>query len=545
MSNAFTINSAEQSPTSRHAEQRARSVQRRLNIAPLQMTYETVHEELVTPEKSPEDETSFYPGNSPRRSPGPCPISPCDDETVLSLETSPVSNRFSTLVQPVELMFSDPSSMDSGYHAGATSDASNKSCFQFAAPSGIAPRKTPAKLSPKTNSIRIFHSLSSGSVGSADADEYMDLFEMDDDDEDTHMPTDLSSLLSGDIKAIRNTPEQRRPAPIARRSLSMNESNFINRARNNLFDYDTTPEKISLTPIRKALTPIRQKQILSSNNTTPYSSKGCFKRPEPPTTISPNQSKRYKYDNSGTEAQQENIAPVTQVLSQPPPVSRPLFKKSISMNDANIMSALARSNSEPNLIGDFSKPFALPLIDGRHSDLKSITCETMAKLLNGEYDNQIASYKVIDCRYPYEYEGGHIRGALNLYMQDQILKVLMDSSCTPNNDSPKRNILIFHCEFSSERGPKLSRFLRSSDRDRNEYPELQYPEIYLLHGGYKDFFAVHPELCDPISYRPMLEPSFTDEYKHFRAKTRSWSGDGIKGTTVKGTLAKSRSRLIL
>lgn len=341
MSNAFTINSAEQSPTGRHAEQRTRSVQRRLNIAPIHMNYEAISEECATPEKTPEDEESFYPGNSPRRSPGPCPISPCDDETLLSLETSPMSNRF-TLVQTGDLVRRsfdtyDPSSMDSGYHAG-----SEMSSFRFAAPSGVAPRKTPAKLSPKTNSIRIFHSLSSGSAGSADADEYMDLFDMEDDEEDLHMPKDLNLLLSGDIKAVRNTPEHvKRAAPIARRSLSLNESSFINRAKNSLFGNDITPEKITTTPVRKALTPIGPQQAQNSN-ITPYSSKVCFKRPEPPTNFSPVQSKRYKYDKSVSE-HQENIAPLPQCkAAEAPAPARPLFKKSISMNDANIMSALAR-----------------------------------------------------------------------------------------------------------------------------------------------------------------------------------------------------------
>ena len=92
-----------------------------------------------------------------------------------------------------------------------------------------------------------------------------------------------------------------------------------------------------------------------------------------------------------------------------------------------------------------------------------------------------------------------------------------------------------------------SRFLRSNDRARNEnaYPALHYPEIYLLHGGYKDFFAPHPQLCEPIAYRPMLDPDYSEDYKHFRAKTRSWSGDSVKGTVAKGTLTKSRSRLVL
>ena len=57
-------------------------------------------------------------------------------------------------------------------------------------------------------------------------------------------------------------------------------------------------------------------------------------------------------------------------------------------------------------------------------------------------------------------------------------------------DPNKRVVLIFHCEFSSERGPKLSRFLRSKDRSANKdcYPHLHYPELYLLDGGYKSFF---------------------------------------------------------
>lgn len=173
----------------------------------------------------------------------------------------------------------------------------------------------------------------------------------------------------------------------------------------------------------------------------------------------------------------------------------------------------------------------------------------MAGLLNGVYNDSVASFKVIDCRYPYEYEGGHIRGAVNMYMQDQILEefVSMQKEMAQCDFSTsKRNILVFHCEFSSERGPKLSRFLRNNDRQRNSdaYPALHYPEIYLLDGGYKDFFAVYPELCEPHSYRTMVDPLYNEEYKHFRAKTRSWSGDP-KATATKGPLTKSRSRLVL
>lgn len=98
-------------------------------------------------------------------------------------------------------------------------------------------------------------------------------------------------------------------------------------------------------------------------------------------------------------------------------------------------------------------------MDGRHKDLKSISTHTMAKLVSGEYTDSVATFKIIDCRYPYEYEGGHIRDAKNLYTQDDIINELVNSKTDTANVIPdggvKRNIIVFHCEFSSERGPKL------------------------------------------------------------------------------------------
>lgn len=39
-------------------------------------------------------------------------------------------------------------------------------------------------------------------------------------------------------------------------------------------------------------------------------------------------------------------------------------------------------------------PYALPLTEGDHSDLKSISCDTLAGLLRGEFDNVISDYQV-------------------------------------------------------------------------------------------------------------------------------------------------------
>lgn len=97
-------------------------------------------------------------------------------------------------------------------------------------------------------------------------------------------------------------------------------------------------------------------------------------------------------------------------------------------------------------------------MDGRHPDLKSISVHTMAKLVRGEYAGDVASVRVVDCRYPYEFEGGHIVGAENLYNKEEILTKLVNTKtevAAVQPDGPKRNIIVFHCEFSSERGPKL------------------------------------------------------------------------------------------
>lgn len=82
----------------------------------------------------------------------------------------------------------------------------------------------------------------------------------------------------------------------------------------------------------------------------------------------------------------------------------------------------------------------------------------MAKLVRGEFSGSVSSFRVIDCRYPYEFEGGHIRGAENLYTEEDIYRVLMSTkteAATVVPIEPKRNIIVFHCEFSSHRGPKL------------------------------------------------------------------------------------------
>ncbi|KAM5234319.1 M-phase inducer phosphatase 1 isoform 3-T3 [Hipposideros larvatus] len=183
-------------------------------------------------------------------------------------------------------------------------------------------------------------------------------------------------------------------------------------------------------------------------------------------------------------------------------------------------------NDPRDLIGDFSKGYLFHTVAGKHQDLKYISPEIMASVLNGKFANLIKEFVIIDCRYPYEYEGGHIKGAVNLHMEEEVEDFLLKKPIVPSDG--KRVIVVFHCEFSSERGPRMCRYVRERDRLGNEYPRLHYPELYVLKGGYKEFFLKCQSHCEPPSYRPMHHEDFKEDLKKFRTKSRTWAGEKSK-----------------
>jgi hypothetical protein len=87
--------------------------------------------------------------------------------------------------------------------------------------------------------------------------------------------------------------------------------------------------------------------------------------------------------------------------------------------------------------------------------------------------------------------------------------------------------LIFYCEYSSKRGPHLFNALREADRKQNIaiYPKCFYPEMYLLKGGYKNFYecGLYMHLCEPSSYRPMLSKAHSADLRQFAAKAKTWT----------------------
>ncbi|CAG9537101.1 unnamed protein product, partial [Cercopithifilaria johnstoni] len=144
----------------------------------------------------------------------------------------------------------------------------------------------------------------------------------------------------------------------------------------------------------------------------------------------------------------------------------------------------------------------------------------------------INKYILIDCRYPYEYRGGHIKGALNIF-DPVVLENTFFPECPKILKIMAEKIPIFYCEYSSARGPVLASHLRKSDRVRNydKYPFLYYNEIYVLQGGYNSFYNADDncfkDLCEPIGYVTMHDKKYTDEFKFYNAHN-SRNGIGLE-----------------
>ncbi|XP_073997374.1 M-phase inducer phosphatase-like isoform X2 [Rhodnius prolixus] len=430
----------------------------------------------------------------------------------------PLCTRMSRARTPLE--DHDPNSQDSGC---ALSDADSISSFRFAEPCGFPPKRLNSMESPR-RSLQ-FSSFSSDNSCSSTDDGFLDMLSspLKTEEENARLPSGLGSLISGQILSENrnsiNSPK--RPATFARRSISENSTPLRRRGITSL------RQEFALKRPLGDLLQTDNKSPGKENSKTSICSTNNLERIK--RVKSMKDDVRAKKSAKGTLFHygfwKETCAESNEEI-----LAKPVSDKEIS-----IKLALQRSTQE-DLIGDFSRPFALPLMTGVHQDLKTISSETLAKLINGEFKESIESFKIIDCRYPYEFEGGHIKGAVNIYTCDDIIRELLEAQANKqagDSKDKRENVLIFHCEFSSERGPFLSRFLRREDRAGNEYPCLHYPEVYLLHGGYSEFFKTHGNLCEPRSYRAMQDPAHTTELKHFRAKSKSWAPGYHKKQTIR------------
>ncbi|KAG8217884.1 hypothetical protein J3R82DRAFT_6050 [Butyriboletus roseoflavus] len=154
----------------------------------------------------------------------------------------------------------------------------------------------------------------------------------------------------------------------------------------------------------------------------------------------------------------------------------------------------------------------LPCYRVREDGLMRIAPKILDALLDGAYSAQIAQFHVIDCRFEYEYNGGHIPGAININttagVEEFLLAQLRPKPCV-SGDTSRKTVLVFHCEFSVKRAPTIAKHLRSKDRAMNNhvYPRIHYPEVYILEGGYCGYYKRSSGRCHPQGYVTMDDPS--------------------------------------
>jgi M-phase inducer tyrosine phosphatase len=186
---------------------------------------------------------------------------------------------------------------------------------------------------------------------------------------------------------------------------------------------------------------------------------------------------------------------------------RKQFRRSLSMfettGDSGSGKEVAFACPTLQSVMDLEEPYELVLPhffpEDECDNIPRITRETMIDVLDGKYSDKFDQKMIIDCRFEYEYEGGHIDGAINYNDKELLASQLID------NPMEGRTLLIFHCEYSAHRAPIMARHIRARDRNENaaHYPKLYYPEIYILDGGYSAFFAEYRERCSPQAYVEM------------------------------------------
>lgn len=207
------------------------------------------------------------------------------------------------------------------------------------------------------------------------------------------------------------------------------------------------------------------------------------------------------------------------MLQSPSALSPHQQKAMVGISSRTIESPVGMGFSEKERAGKI-----LPCHKVSNDGLMRISPSTMDELLEGRYDSSISRKIVIDCRFRYEYEGGHIKNAVNVGEKDLAEEMLLagklfdgtldvpepsESGKCDGNGVMKKVVLVFHCEYSAMRAPTIAKHIREKDRHLNmpHYPALHYPEVYILEGGFASYFAHSPQHCDG-TYVRMDDPSY-------------------------------------
>lgn len=112
-----------------------------------------------------------------------------------------------------------------------------------------------------------------------------------------------------------------------------------------------------------------------------------------------------------------------------------------TLHTSTALQSITDIDSSPKL----NLPYFIP--DDQPDSLPRIGNNVLVDILDGKYNDRYDNIIIIDCRFEYEYEGGHIDGAINYNDKEFLAENLFNKEMKPNT------ALVFHCEYSAHRAP--------------------------------------------------------------------------------------------
>ena len=164
---------------------------------------------------------------------------------------------------------------------------------------------------------------------------------------------------------------------------------------------------------------------------------------------------RYRQSSSNLRGLGQPINGHVRKPSNPFQRPRKQFRRSLSMfeHPAEVMKQDQPQSAPSNLdaIMDIDDPprLQLPHFHPEQESLPRISKDTMVDVLDGKYGQNYTRSLIVDCRFEYEYKGGHIEGAINYNDKEQFANLLFEGS------ESGKTLLIFHCEYSACRAPLM------------------------------------------------------------------------------------------
>jgi len=174
--------------------------------------------------------------------------------------------------------------------------------------------------------------------------------------------------------------------------------------------------------------------------------------------------------------------------------------------------ALVKLKNEGNC-NPMKSPSPPANVDEDIHEVSYITASDMAfLLLQGTHVEKLISdltqstqvstpYVIVDTRYGYEYDGGHLKGAYHLSTKEEIDQLILNHQ---KFGSDHRTVsYIFHCEKSVCRGPRAAQYFTDSCREKN----IKNCKALVMTGGYGKFyrsmqnkFGILPNTAQPLGF---------------------------------------------